>query len=383
MRFLHISDTHLGYNQYGLTERAQDFLDVFHEAVDVAIDEKVDFIIHSGDFFHTSRPSNKTFLEGLEIVRRLNDANIQIFTISGNHDRGSQVRDVSPLSILEPLGLKLVDTGFIDYEGVLIGGLKYISKAGLKQTGGIKPILEKYLDNLAPDAFKILMLHQEFKPFFPNSDLYMEQEIPEGFDYIGIGHYHIKQEPKNIKGSTVIYPGSTEFTAYNENEEKVDKGFYIIDIDGKNIKCTFKTFSSKRPFISLKLTEEDIQNQIYTLKEEIEKISSEDRKKPVVIFKGILKSLDIKDILSILEEKGIKREDVLTFRFNITREREELDITTGKTGEKEDIFTAIKELLDDEDLFSVVEEAVKTLQSFENTDEMKKFLKENPEILNI
>jgi DNA repair exonuclease SbcCD nuclease subunit len=382
MKFLHISDTHLGYSQYGLKERKKDFLDVFHEAVDVAVDEQVDFIIHSGDFFHTSRPSNQTFLEGLEILKRLKDCNIPIFTISGNHDRGSQVKDVSPLAILEPLGLNLVDSGFKEYNGIYIGGLKYISKAGLKQIGGIRGILEKYLENLKEDRFKILMLHQEFTPLFPGSELYMEKEIPEGYDYVGIGHYHIKQEPKVINGATVVYPGSTEFTAYNENEDKTEKGFYIVEVSGGNTSCRFYKLKNKRPFLSVLLEEDTLEESIKDLKSQVEKILDEKGKKPVVIFKGILRDLDIKDITSLLEKEGLNNENVLHYRFNITKETKEFRGSLDGL-ENEDVMRALKELIEDDDLFSIVEEAVKTLQSFENTDEMKKFLKEHPEILEI
>ena len=383
MKFLHISDTHLGYSQYGLSERKKDFLDVFHEAVDIAINENVDFVIHSGDFFHTSRPSNETFLDGIEIVRRLNDANIPIFTISGNHDRGSQIRDVSPLAILQSLGLKLVDTGFVEYEGVFIGGLKYISKAGLKQTDGIRVILEKYLENTkGKDTFKILMLHQEFQPFFPDSSLYIEQEIPEGFDYIGIGHYHIKQEPKLINTATVVYPGSTEFTAYNENEDKVEKGFYIVEVDNKDINCKFVELKNRRPFISKNIEEDNIEDSIKSLKEELEKLLDSSAKKPVVILKGNLKNLDIKDIVSILNKSGLNEEKVLHYRFNFSKENESL-IETAFSGEDNIVFPALKELIKDEELFSVVEDVIKNLQTFENIDEVKKYLKDNPDVFQL
>lgn len=49
MKFAHLSDTHLGYRQYGLIEREDDFYNVFNEIVDKIIDERVDFVIHSGD----------------------------------------------------------------------------------------------------------------------------------------------------------------------------------------------------------------------------------------------------------------------------------------------------------------------------------------------
>ncbi len=384
MKFLHISDTHLGYTQYGLLERRQDFLDVFHEAVDTAIDEKVDFILHSGDFFHTSRPSNQTFLEGIEILNRLRDAHIPIFTISGNHDRGSQVRDVSPLAIMEPLGLKLVDSGFTEHNGLFIGGLKYISRAGLRQTKGIRVLLEKFLESInGRNGVKLFMLHQEFSPLFPDSSLYMEEEIPEGFDYIGIGHYHIRQEPKVIKGSTVVYPGSTEFTAYNEKEDEVEKGFYIVSVEDGKFHCKFGTFKRKRPFLSITLNENTLDEDLKDLSSKVLKIIEEGCKKPVVIFKGILKEIEIKDIYSKLSKYGLNDSNVLHFRFNITKESKDISDVSIAGLEEDNIFKALRELISDDELYTTVEETVKNLQTFESIEEVKKYIKENPQILDI
>ncbi|RMD45482.1 MAG: metallophosphoesterase, partial [Aquificota bacterium] len=266
-------------------------------------------------------------------------------------------------------------------DGIFIGGLKYISKAGLKQTNGIRPILESYLKNLPNNGFKILMLHQEFSPLFPASQLYLESELPEGFNYVGIGHYHIKQEPKIVKGSTVVYPGSTEFTAYNENEEKEKKGFYFVNVKNGKIKCEFITFSKNRPFLSVDFEEERIQEIVEKLKNDVEKLLDEGRKKPVVIFRGSLKKLELKDLTSFLENIGLDDEKVLHYRFNLSKETEEITHVPIEGIETDIIMNKLKELIKEEELFFVVEEAIKSLQTLENTDEMKKFLKEHPEIL--
>ena len=51
MKFAHLADTHLGYRQFGLLEREKDFYEVFDKIIDKIIEEKVDFVIHSGDLF--------------------------------------------------------------------------------------------------------------------------------------------------------------------------------------------------------------------------------------------------------------------------------------------------------------------------------------------
>ena len=38
MRFAHLSDTHLGYRQYGLIDREKDFYDAFERIVDKIIE---------------------------------------------------------------------------------------------------------------------------------------------------------------------------------------------------------------------------------------------------------------------------------------------------------------------------------------------------------
>lgn len=52
MRFLHCADIHLGYQQYNHKERFNDFGHAFYAVLDVALAEKVDFVILAGDLFH-------------------------------------------------------------------------------------------------------------------------------------------------------------------------------------------------------------------------------------------------------------------------------------------------------------------------------------------
>ena len=51
MKFIHAADLHLGYRQYGLAERFNDFSRVFRHIVDQAIEQQVDFVLLAGDLF--------------------------------------------------------------------------------------------------------------------------------------------------------------------------------------------------------------------------------------------------------------------------------------------------------------------------------------------
>ena len=386
MKFLHVTDTHLGYNQYGLEERGQDFFDVFKEAIEIAIENKVDFILHTGDFFHTSRPSNQVILEGLEIINQVKNANIPIFCIAGNHDRGSKVRDISPLDILKPFGLKTIENGTVEHEGIFISGIKYISKAGIKHLGGIRPALEKILEKTSGSKnLHILMLHQEFYPLFPMSSLYTEREIPEGFNYVGIGHYHVKQKPKKINNSFVVYPGSTEFTAYSEKENSTPKGVYLVEYDNDKFNLEFIELKKRRPFIFFSFEEETFDEVIKDIKESVENSLSINPKAPVVVLKGMLKELTIKDLAEKLSKENLipDKKNVLYFNFLTSRYIEESTEKVNIEIDEESIYRELKELIGDEEMFFSVQNVINTLKSFESTDEMKKFLRENPHILEL
>ena len=55
-RLLHVSDTHLGTNQYGSKIRSSDYAKAFDTTIDLAISENVDAVIHTGDMFDSRTP---------------------------------------------------------------------------------------------------------------------------------------------------------------------------------------------------------------------------------------------------------------------------------------------------------------------------------------
>ncbi len=386
MKFLHITDTHLGYHQYGLEERAQDFYDVFDEAVEIAIENKVDFVIHTGDFFHTSRPSNAVILQGIQLVNRLKSASIPLFLIPGNHDRGNRVKDVSPLHILKDFGANLIEHETLEYEGIFISGIKYLSKIAIKKIGSIRPILEKFLEQNKNGSFHILMLHQEFVPHFPNG-LYLSKEVPDGFNYIGIGHLHEMIKPFKHENCTVVYPGSTEFTAFSKNEENVPKGVYLIKENNGNIEYEFIQLKKRRPFISFEFQEENFEEIVKNIKQEIEKVRETSHKAVVVTLKGHIEKLSLKDLHIILSKNGIVQnsDNVLHINFLLKKKEEaqkQKDIFS-LTSKEIDIEKELKNLIGDEYLLNHVYEVISTAKSMESIDDFKNLLKENPKYLEI
>jgi DNA repair exonuclease SbcCD nuclease subunit len=375
MKFLHLSDTHLGYKQYGINDREQDFWDVFEEAINIAIENNVDFILHSGDFFHTSRPSNETLLKAINVIKKLNELNIPFFCISGNHDRGSNLRDKSPLAILETLGLNLLDEKkYISFEGIGITGVKYLSKSALRKYS-FKDILEKLAEVVRED-FKILLLHQEFSPYFQDTNLDIYNDIPDSFNYVGIGHYHIFTEPIKRDNSTILHIGSTEFTAYNPREEEVFKRVALVKINNdKSVTTDFIRLNKVRPFIFQEIDENNLDHTIENLINKLNNLNSS--KKPVLILKGILKKRTVSEILSYIKDK-VNENEFLTIRanFSFVVDTNKEDTKFIKKDKREDfIRDKLRELIEDENTFEEIYSIIESLKTEEDISKVKESIK--------
>lgn len=72
LKILHFSDTHLGFNDLdvlndeNINQREADFYDAFAQVIEQIKKIKPDYIIHTGDLFHRSSPSNRTITCALE-----------------------------------------------------------------------------------------------------------------------------------------------------------------------------------------------------------------------------------------------------------------------------------------------------------------------------
>jgi DNA repair exonuclease SbcCD nuclease subunit len=103
--FVHAADLHLGYAQYGLEVRRQDFDNAFREIVDKTLDLKADFMIIAGDLFHQARPSNVTLENTIRSFKQLRDAGIPVLTVDGSHDSAPNSITSTILYPLDSAGL--------------------------------------------------------------------------------------------------------------------------------------------------------------------------------------------------------------------------------------------------------------------------------------
>lgn len=180
---LHTSDTHLGYHQYHLQERADDFATAFKQVIDDAIDLDVDGVVHSGDMFHDSNPRIGPLLHAIQQLRRLQAANIPFLTIAGNHDSTRNEQWVSVFT-------EVADAIHLGYEptildDIAIYGQDYVSPSRRDQ---LEYDFERH------DAeYAVLVAHGAFEPLVPHVEWSLPIVLSSssiGFDVALLGDDH-------------------------------------------------------------------------------------------------------------------------------------------------------------------------------------------------
>ena len=311
MRFAHLADTHLGYRQYGLMEREEDFYNVFHKTVDKIIESKVDFVIHSGDLFETNKPSTRTLFEFQKDFFKLNEAGIPVYAIAGNHDSVMKKGSMPPQVLFKELGLKLISPSQPCYlhGGVLICGLPYSPKTQMNYYREKLRMLEKEADN---HLKSILVLHQGIDKYFNQSYELELEHIPKNFDYYALGHLHNYIVDDFGKGK-LVYPGSAEIWRTNELQDarKNGKGFCIVNLSQDPPEIERVAIDMPREYIREYIDYGDLNEKLDIIKNHIMKLEN----KPVlelIVENGDFNSSDVYDIIN--DALG---EHVLTIRPNL------------------------------------------------------------------
>ncbi|HEY0429851.1 MAG TPA: exonuclease SbcCD subunit D [Pyrinomonadaceae bacterium] len=265
MKFLHISDVHLGCTRYQLNESPRDFFDAWIDVLQkYAIGEKVDFVIMCGDFFHKRNVPPETMNYAFAGLSLLKAAGIPIVTIEGNHDQKHNDSDYSWLRslanwnllyLLEPkkhegrMSYEAWDEetgqgGFIDIGRARIFGSDWY---GASANWAIPMLTAAIKENRRPDAFHLLLLHTDVEGHqthpIPALSLANLKELKSVTDYVGLGHTHKSYEIDNW----AFNPGSLEITSIDDYRET--RGAFLVEVDEANqITATHIRNYRQRPF---------------------------------------------------------------------------------------------------------------------------------------
>lgn len=313
MRILHLSDIHIGVENYGraateadlanlsttfapgipreeylgFSTRLLDFLAIFDEIVEYAITESIDLVLFSGDAYRSRDPSQTHQREFARRVSRLVANGIPVFLLVGNHDIPQAQGRATSLEIFPTLQVPLVQVGekigvhLIETKSgkLQILALPWIRRGELfsrqdqkgRSVDDITVSLERLLASqlaieaktLDPTIPTILTGHATVSGALTSSersmmlgrDYVLSQEdlaLPL-IDYVALGHIHKHQTLGD--SPPIVYSGSLQRVDFSEENDV--KGFCLVEIDersapGKRAKWKFIPVDA-RTFSTIKI----------------------------------------------------------------------------------------------------------------------------------
>jgi DNA repair exonuclease SbcCD nuclease subunit len=254
--FVHVADLHLGYAQYNLDARREDFDNSFKEIVDRTIELKPDFMIIAGDLFHNARPSNVTLEKTISNFWRLREAEIPVLVVDGGHDSAPNLVTGTILNPLDSAGmvhyLPRHEGASWKNENCYVYGVPNF-RTKTRTAEQLPLFFEQNKPTPDPLCFNIFVFHMALDlPYVTPPHIEAEaspEQLPDGFNYFAGGHVHQPSIAK-FKSGFLVYSGCTETVSYDD--AKIDKGFYHIEVNEKGVpKINRVSVQSPRKFVVL------------------------------------------------------------------------------------------------------------------------------------
>jgi exonuclease SbcD len=363
IKFAHVSDCHLGgWRKESLNKLG---CQAFSRMVEKSIEEKVDFVVISGDLYDVSNPKVEIVDLATKELRKLHDSEIPVYGIMGSHDFSPSnksmlrplisadfFRNVSQPIWTEDTTHPLVLKFFEDEKTkIKLTGMR-ARKKGLELEDYQKLDIEALERESGPKIFLLHTMLNELKPKdYQNMESGPKSILPKNFLYYAGGHIHrtipetLREKPCVIKSSLeldkkVIYPGCLAPTNFLELEKQQYGGFCIVsgdslngDLEVRYIKLPMKEVKQ----LYIKANNKTVAEVKDIIDQEITRGSFNDKIVVVRIEGGLSsgKSYDIQanEILEKLKHKGAY--EVLVNKTKLTSEvYEKISIDPGETNEQ-------------------------------------------------
>ena len=236
-RFIHAADVHIdsplrglqAYDDAPTDQLRKATRDAFAKVMELAIDEQVDFVIVAGDLFDGKWLHMETGLWTAAQFRRLEQENIAVYLIRGNHDALSKVRQaVSWPENVREFSVGSPQTFHLESLGVALHG------QGFAKQQCEQDLAANYPKPL-PDCFNIGVLHtslagsSDHDTYAPTSE---ETLVNRGYDYWALGHVHMRSAPPIRQRPYIVYSGNTQG---RHIKEVGPKGCLLVAVDDGEI----------------------------------------------------------------------------------------------------------------------------------------------------
>ncbi len=271
-KFLHIADIHLGFDRYSSPERTKDFFRALQTTLErYAIEAEADFVLIAGDLFEHRSIKPATLNQAQLCLQALQNANIPVFAIEGNHDNRPYGTTTSWLKYLSEWGLlRLLEPQDPKHGAEFLVPWNPATRSGsyCDLDCGVRVIGSNWYGATAPRAIEQMAAAIQTLPPGPGTTVLMfhhglEGQIARyagalryadllplraaGVDYLALGHIHRQYE---VEG-WVFNPGSLE--ANNVEESLHRRGAYLVETAPQGLRANLQTDYFQRPILRLEV----------------------------------------------------------------------------------------------------------------------------------
>lgn len=235
MKFLHAADFHLDSPMHGLAAYDGAPVDELRGAtrralenlVDLALEERVAFVLIAGDVYDGDWRDFNTGLFFVAQMRRLREAGIPVVAIAGNHDAASRMTKGLPLPDgYTTLASRKPQTIVLDDLGVAIHGQGFATAAVTEDLSLAYPEPHAGLLNIG-------LLHTSAggRPGHENyAPCSVDALVARGYDYWALGHVHGREVLH--EAPWVVFPGNVQG---RHARETGPKGATLVTVDDGRI----------------------------------------------------------------------------------------------------------------------------------------------------
>ncbi|MFD0588145.1 exonuclease SbcCD subunit D [Paenibacillus sp. GCM10027627] len=234
-RFIHAADLHLDSPFRGLAKApeivrkglADATFAALNRLTDMAILQRVDFIVIAGDLFDEADRSLKAQIALVKEWERLAAAGIAVFAIHGNHDHlgGRRARLELPPSVHIFGAAEVSSCPAFTKSGELAA---YIYGVSYGERAVSRNLAAEYITSPG-GPYHIALLHGNVGGH-PSHDPYapctLEELVKSGFQYWALGHIHKREVLHEYPH--VVYSGNLQG---RHPKETGAKGCYLVDVD--------------------------------------------------------------------------------------------------------------------------------------------------------